>query len=61
MIKAIGDQTYLESGLTRKSYGYMDLMKSENKTAVLERKSDIVIKKYSRDLVFKYAEEVKSE
>ena len=62
VIKAIGDQTYLESGLTLKTYGYMDLViKSENKTAILERQRNIVIYKTNQELGFKYAEEVKSE
>lgn len=62
VIKAIGDQTYLESGLTLKTYGYMDLViKSENKTGTLERQNNIVIYKINYELGFKYAEEVKSE
>lgn len=62
VVKAIGEQTYLESGLTRKTYGYMDLViKSENKTGTLERQNDIVIYKASYELGFKYAEEVKSK
>lgn len=62
VIKAIGDQTYLESALTLKDYGYMDLiMKSENKTAVLVKQENIVIEKTLQDLVFKYAEEVKEK
>lgn len=47
-IKAIGNQTYLESGLTAKEYGYMDnIIKGNGKTATLERKDDIVIPKFT--------------
>lgn len=62
VVKAIGDQTYLESGLTLKNYGYMDLvLKSENKTGVLERKNDIIIYANRNEPSFRYAEEVESE
>ena len=61
VIKAIGDSTYLDSGLTLKNYGYMDLIKSENKTGILERQSNIIIYAYNKELGFSYAEEVKSE
>lgn len=47
-VKAIGDQTYLESGLTAKEYGYMDnIIKGNSKTATLERKDVIHISKFT--------------
>lgn len=47
VVKAIGDQSYLESGLTAKQYGYIDSMtKVLGKTVTLERKENITIKKY---------------
>ena len=60
VIKAIGDVTYLESGLTLKTYGYMDyVIKADDKTGAIERQSDIIIRKYSKDMKLNYAEEVK--
>lgn len=59
-IKAIGDQTYLESGLTLKTYGYMDfIIKGYDKTGAIERQDNIVIPATRRILNLKYAEEVK--
>ena len=46
IVKAIGNQGYLESGLTAKQYGYIDNMKALGKTASLERVNDITITKY---------------
>ncbi len=47
-VKAIGNQTYLESGLTAKEYGYMDnIIKGNSKTATLERKDVIHISKFT--------------
>ena len=47
-VKAIGNQTYLESGLTAKEYGYMDnIIKGNGKTATLERVDSIVIPKFT--------------
>lgn len=51
IIKAIGNQTYLESGLTAKEYGYMDnIIKGNGKTATLERNDNIVIPKFTGKL-----------
>lgn len=58
IIKAIGDPTYLESGLSQKQYGYIDTKKSEGKNAKLERQDNITIKKYSGDLNFEYEQTV---
>lgn len=60
IVKAIGDQTYLESGLTLKTYGYIDyVIKGYDKTATIERQERIEIPKTSKDLILEYAEEVK--
>jgi uncharacterized protein YlxW (UPF0749 family) len=59
VIKAIGDTTYLESGLTLKTYGYMDLViKGYDKTGTIERSDNILIKKYNKEMKLDYAEEV---
>ena len=55
VVKAIGNPTYLESGLSKKQYGYIDSKKAEGISVKLERKDNITINKYSRDLEFKYA------
>jgi len=55
-VKAIGDQTYLESGLTAKEYGYMDnIIKANGKTATLERVDSLVIPKFTGDLKMEHA------
>jgi len=54
IVKAIGDTTYLESGITQKQYGYIDTKLSEGKSVVLERQEDIEIAAYSGDLNFTY-------
>lgn len=56
VVKAIGNPTYLESGLSKKQYGYIDSKKAEGISVKLERKDNITINKYSRDLEFKYAQ-----
>jgi len=60
-IKAIGDQKYLESSITSKTYGYMDyVIKSYDKIGKLETPEyDIVIEKADKKMGFEYAEEVK--
>lgn len=59
IIKAIGNPTYLESGLSKKQFGYIDTKKAEGKTVTLERKDNITIKKYEGNLNFdeKYIKE----
>lgn len=60
VIKAIGDQTYLESGLTLKTYGYMDfVIKGYDKTGTIERQNEIIIDATRKEMSLKYAEEVK--
>ena len=54
VVKAIGNTTYLESGLSQKQYGYIDTKLSEGKSVVLERQSNIEILKYDGNLNFTY-------
>lgn len=57
VVKAIGNQTYLESGLTTKDYGYIDrIIKGYDKTATVERQSNIKILKYAGEMKLQYAE-----
>ena len=60
-IKAIGDQKYLESSITLKTYGYMDyVIKSYDKIGRLEiPEYNIVIEKAEKNMAFEYAQEVK--
>lgn len=51
IVKVIGDQNYLESGLNAKQYGYIDNMtKALGKTVTLERKNNIKIGKYEGEI-----------
>ena len=60
IIQAIGDQTYLESGLTLKTYGYMDfVIKGYDKTGTIEIQENMIIKASNKDMILEYAEEVK--
>ena len=54
-VKAIGNSTYLESGLSKKQYGYIDSKQEEGKDVKLERKSNIEINKYNGNLNMEYA------
>ena len=56
-VKAIGNQTYLESGLSKKQYGYIDTKLEEGKDISLKRQNDIIINKYEGDLNMEYAKE----
>ena len=58
VVKAIGDITYLESGLSQKQYGYIDTKVNSGKNVTLEKSNNIYIEAYSGDLGFKYAKEV---
>ena len=58
VIQAIGNITYLESGLSQKQYGYIDTKTNEGKSVVLEKSNNIIIKPYAGTLEFKYAKEV---
>ena len=55
VIKAIGNPTYLESGLSKKQYGYIDIKLEEGKDVVLERQDSILINAYTGDLNMEYA------
>ena len=52
VIKAIGDQKYLESALTTKTVGFMDQYID---VATLEKQNNIRIEKYSYDIDIQYA------
>lgn len=52
VVKAIGDQKYLESALTTKVVGFMDQF-SEN--ATLQKQNNIKIEKYSGEIKMEYA------
>ena len=54
-VKVIGDPTYLESGLSKKQYGYIDTKLGEGKEVSLKRQNKITINKYSGDLNMEYA------
>lgn len=54
-VKAIGNPTYLESGLSKKQYGYIDTKLEEGKDVTLTRQDSIVINKYTGDLNMEYA------
>ena len=58
VVKAIGDITYLESGLSQKQYGYIDTKVNGGKNVTLEKSDNIYIEAYNRELGFKYAKEV---
>lgn len=57
VVKAIGDITYLESGLSQKQYGFIDTKRNEGKEVTLEKSDNIVINAYDGNLTFKYAKE----
>lgn len=54
-VKAIGNTTYLESGLSEKQYGYIDTKLEEGKDVVLKREDNILINKYTGNLSMEYA------
>lgn len=54
-VKVIGNPTYLESGLSKKQYGYIDTKLEEGKDVVLEREDEILINAYTGDLNMEYA------
>ena len=55
VVKAIGNQKYLESGLTAKG-GYMDNMEDNQKSMKIEKQRNIEILKYNDELKLKYIE-----
>ena len=58
VVKAIGDITYLESGLSQKQYGFIDTKVNSGKNVTLEKSDNIYIEAYSKTFEFKYAKEV---
>ena len=54
-VKAIGNQAYLESGLSKKQFGYIDTKLAEGKDVTLVRKDNITIEKYKNSLNMEYA------
>lgn len=57
IIKAIGNQKYLESSISIK-YGFLDSMKSDSKKASYVLDDNITIYKYDGELEYKYASEI---
>lgn len=55
-IKAIGDQTYLESALSIKNAGFVDKYNKIGYTVKIEKKNDIVIPKYKKSMELNYIE-----
>lgn len=53
-VKAIGNPTYLESGLSKKQYGYIDTKLEEGKDIILERQDEVSINAYAGDLNMEY-------
>ena len=53
IIKAIGDQTYLESTLVGKG-GYYDTLKKQGYDISIEKSNNILIKKYNKEISSKY-------
>lgn len=62
VINAIGEQTYLESALNVKTYGYMDyVIKNYDKTGWIDRVDKIEIPATKKAMEFQYAQEVKEQ
>ncbi len=57
IIKAIGDQKYLESGITLKN-GYIDEMKANGKSISYEKKDEIIINAYDGNIEMQYSSAV---
>lgn len=58
VVKAIGDITYLESGLSQKQYGYIDKKVNGGKNVTLEKSDNIYVEAYNGKMDFQYAKEV---
>lgn len=56
VVKAIGNQKYLESAITVK-YGYIDQMKANEKSISYVLDNNVIVEKYNENLDFKYATE----
>lgn len=48
---------YLESAVSQKSYGYIDVKLAEGKQITLERATNITIPQHERSLEFEYVRE----
>lgn len=57
VIKAIGNQKYLESAISIK-YGFLDSMDSSGKTASYVLDNNVIIQKYGGSLEYKYASNI---
>ena len=57
VVKAIGDITYLESGLSQKQYGFIDSKTNQGKSVILEKSKKIEINECNNKLQFQYAKE----
>ena len=57
VVKAIGDQKYLESAITVK-YGYIDSMEANEKTVSYTLSDSVMVEKYNGDLSYEYATDV---
>ena len=53
-VKAIGNPTYLESGLSQKQYGFIDTKLEEGKDIKVLRQDNILINKYTGNLNMEY-------
>ena len=53
-VKAIGNPTYLESGLAQKQYGFIDTKLEEAKDVILTRQDNILINRYNGELNMEY-------
>ena len=58
VVKAIGDQTYLSSALSLKNTGFIDNIKSEQKTITMTKEKNVKIIAYSGTIRQKYVKEV---
>lgn len=56
VVKAIGNQKYLESAITVK-YGYIDQMEANEKSISYVLDNNVIVEKYNGNLDFKYATE----
>lgn len=53
IIKAIGDQSYLEGALIGNG-GYVDLLRKDRRDVTIEKENKIKINKYNGDITYKY-------
>ena len=53
-VKAIGNPTHLEAGLSQRRIGYIDTMAFEGKSVTVTREDNITIYRYDGELQFEY-------